>query len=170
MKATAQGQRLKLLRETLKATQDLIAELAGVSRVTIGRAETTNIKWRSADLRDGLMRAYGFTWDQLQDFMSGRLPFEQAVKIARPHIELAKKRGAVDKSRERRLTELIQMANMQQEILQATKDAAAIILAEVGENVSSDDFAQKLLSIDRAIRAHVADTIRALRSDRRAPL
>lgn len=169
MKPTTEGQRLKALRESLGATQDLIAELAGIQRVTVNRAENDRVKWRSSGLLEGLMRAYSMSYEQLQKYLSGEMTLREAMRLSSAKIETALRRGSDEKKRSQVLDDVIRRASMHEEILQATRDAAAVAFAQVNYDVPVAHMVKQVLALNRAFRDHIENTVRALKSDVRAP-
>lgn len=167
MKPNTEGKRLKSLREALGATQDQIAQLGGLQRIGVVRAESDKVKWRSSELKEGLMRAYSMTYEQLSSYMSGEMSLRAAIEIATPRVAAALTDSSAKKAKEGRLADVFRRAEAHEQILQATKDAASVVFSEVGEMPTSA-MVRQVISLNHAIREHIDSTIRAIRSDHSA--
>ncbi len=169
MKPATAGNRLADLRRELGATQEVIAELGGLRRVAIVRAEKNTAKWRSADLKEGLMRAYGMTYEQLGMYLDRRMSLHDAVALAKPTVGKAVKLSASRKLQDQALDALFERAGLQDEILQATKDAAREAFAQLDRDVPPALLVKRILAMNSAIRKEIDATVRALKSDLASP-
>lgn len=169
MKATSEGQRLKVLREGLGLTQDQLAQFANVARQSIIRAEGNRVKWRSSDLREGLMRALCMTYEQLRSYLSGELSLRDAIVLAEPSVTAMLRAQAEKRERDALLEDVFRRASAQEEMLPATKVTAPLLFSAFGKEVPMSTMVRRLLALNAGFRDHIDETMRAIRSDLAAP-
>jgi transcriptional regulator with XRE-family HTH domain len=79
------GERLRALRKRLNLSQDDVAARAGPDfrRDYVTKAETGANKLRSADIRIALAKGLGLSRDDLERYLEGELPLDEAVALAK---------------------------------------------------------------------------------------